>query len=533
MQEKYTCTYQLHKQQLARKKLEDEYIRLTAPDHNLVKYISTKNSDRSHLLQVNSKWGYLFVRVSRLSWARKWFFIHSGYFGSCQVDSTFKRRGSISIESRVSVLECELVTLVDSDRRFCFEISVPKLQTSYVLQAETEDSLQEWIRIFSKNKSDCSFGPGPKRSPSLRIKSKANPTTGLSSPTATTTTEIVHASNHSSSPKIIMQDDDDSFSNISVISDSNRISSTFTDAALTLSRNFSDEGPSIVMVSTTPETEVSLDTTSSLTPLLVWEAARTSLSATKKLPSISWGIPWSLVPTMVNLTHDASQAHEKPPTTPPTFPRVIWPASPAWVDIPKVTMPGYTDKLNSQNRELRRLFTGVKAEEVVLDVFVACLRKMPTGLEAPNMKEIELSKSSLHSPDAELYEVELVNQLKQTGLNPPTQHGYAYSGRGFITQDTFWFYSCVLMTCINTVAIRLKDIEEINVIKDTSFKPASHATPPVNSELVLSIQLVSSSENDIQKPIIIGTIMDDIDMVAEKLRVAVMDAKCNEVRKRK
>ncbi|KAI7892149.1 uncharacterized protein EV154DRAFT_419104 [Mucor mucedo] len=477
--EKYTCTYQLHKQQLARKKLEDEYIRLTAPDHSLGKYnISTKNFERSHLAQLSSKWGYLFVRASRLSWTRKWFFIHSGYFGSCQVETTSKRRGSISIESRVSVLDCELVTLVDTDRRFCFEISVPKLQTSYVLQAETEDNLQEWIRIFSKNKSDYSFGSGPKRSPSLRIKSKANPTTGLSSPTATTTTEI--------------------------------------------------EGPSIVMVSTTPDTEISLDTTSSLTPLLVWEAARAGLSAAKKMPLISWGIPWSLVPTMINLTQDASQTHEKSATTPPTFPRVIWPPSPAWVDIPKVQMPGYTDKLNSQNRELRRLFTGVKTEEVVLDVFVGCLRKMPTGSEAPNMKEIELSKSSLHSPDAELYEVELVKQLKQTGLTPPTRHGYAYSGRGFITQDTFWFYSCVLMTCINTVAIRLKDIEEIRVMKDTSLKPANHESFPANSDLVLSISLVSSTENDIQEPIIIGTIMDDIDMVAEKLRVAVMDAKNNE-----
>lgn len=447
MQEKYTCTYQLHKQQLARKKLEDEYIRLTAPDHSLDKYITTKNSDRSNSAQIATKWGYLFVRVSRLSWTRKWYFIHSGYFGSCQADSSSKRRGSISIENRVCVLDCELVTLVDTDRRFCFEISVPKLQTSYVLQAETEESLKEWIRIFTKNKSDCSFGTI--RSPSLRIKTKSNPTTGLSSPTATTTTEILPTS-ITSSPKI-MRDDSSSFSNISNNSDTNVITPTFSDAALTLSRNFSEESTSIVMVSTTPDTEVSLDNTSSLTPLLVWEAARISLSSTtKKMPSISWGIPWSLVPTMVNLTQDASQAHEKT-TTPPVLPRIIWPPSPAWVDIPKVKMPDYTDKLNSQNRELRRLFSGVKTEEVVLDVFVGCLRKNPTSL-APNLKEIELSKSTLQTPEAELYENELVDQLKQTGLTPPTQYGYGYSGRGFITQETFWFYSCVLMTCINTVS---------------------------------------------------------------------------------
>lgn len=78
----------------------------------------------------------------------------------------------------------------------------------------------------------------------------------------------------------------------------------------------------------------------------------------------------------------------------------------------------------------------------------------------------------------------------------------------------------------------MKDIDQIRVIKDTKLI-ATNAPLPVNSELVISIHLVSSAENDIQEPIIIGTIMDDIDMVAEKLRVAVANAKNEEVRKEK
>lgn len=29
---------------------------------------------------------------------------------------------------------------------------------------------------------------------------------------------------------------------------------------------------------------------------------------------------------------------------------------------------------------------------------------------------------------------------------------YGYSGRGYVTQNRLWFYSCTLMTCVNTVS---------------------------------------------------------------------------------
>jgi hypothetical protein len=84
--------------------------------------------------------------------------------------------------------------------------------------------------------------------------------------------------------------------------------------------------------------------------------------------------------------------------------------------------------------------------------FVCCLRQKP---QSPSLtvKEIENSKSVVNTPIVDMYENELVQELTQKGLESPSQYGYAYTGRGFVTQESFWFYSCVLMSCINSVSI--------------------------------------------------------------------------------
>lgn len=72
----------------------------------------------------------------------------------------------------------------------------------------------------------------------------------------------------------------------------------------------------------------------------------------------------------MNLTQDFSVLDpkvSKAPAPAAPLPRVIWPAQPASVQISNVDIDGYPEKMNSQNRELRRLFGGVRAEEVVLD----------------------------------------------------------------------------------------------------------------------------------------------------------------------
>lgn len=357
---------------MASKKLEDEFIRLTAPERDIVKYITPPSQEKLQSTLGNSKWGYFFVKVSRHSWARKWFFIHSGYFGCCSVESSGKQRSSITLETKVCIKDCNIQVVSDIDRRFCFEVSQSKQQNSFVLQAETKEIMQDWMRIFTKNKEDESMPSSPisLTKSSTIIRSKSTATTALSSPITTTTTDILHS--NTSSSKIKHNDSSSTFSNLSIISNSDDQSkNALNDKPLTLCKNYSKEGVSIVMVSTTPDTEATLSNTSSITPLLVWEAARCSPSTltTKRLPSVSWGIPWSLVPAMMNQMHEIqpNDVSLNQGTTSPGLPQVIWPAKPVMVDIPKADMNGYTEEMNAQNRELRRLFGGVKPEEVVLD----------------------------------------------------------------------------------------------------------------------------------------------------------------------
>ncbi|KAL0140742.1 hypothetical protein V8B55DRAFT_1510080 [Mucor lusitanicus] len=522
--DKFTCSFQLHRQQIARRKLEDEFIKLTAPERDIGKYVTPLQTEKSDGSMMNSKWGYLFVRVSRHSWTRKWFFIHDGYFGVCQVNSSGKHKSSISLEAKIRLAECQVHAAADADRRFCFEVVQPKQQASFVLQAETEEIKQDWLRVFDKNKQ---LVEGEKAAPSspmsltkspALIRSKSTATTALSSPTATTNSDVLHS--NTSSPKIKHTDSSSSFSNMSIISNNKQKYPLINDSSLTLSKNCSEEGASIVMVSTTPDTEASLANSSSLTPLLVWEASRgagssaaasttTSIdtaTSAKQLPAGSWGIPWSLVPAMMNLTQDFSVLDPNAtktlaPAAP--LPRIVWPAKPASVPIPN----------------LRRLFGGVRAEEVVLDVFVCCLRKQPAVTQYDTDME----------PSADIYEKELEHHLTKTGLKPPSDFGYAYSGRGFITQTTFWFYSCVLMTCINSVAVKLKDIDQVTIVKDASLARLVNETAlAMNSDLVICITLVPNSRSDIKEPLILGTLMDDIETTAEKLRFAVSNAKKEE-----
>ncbi|KAF1803955.1 hypothetical protein FB192DRAFT_1277897 [Mucor lusitanicus] len=502
--DKFTCSFQLHRQQIARRKLEDEFIKLTAPERDIGKYVTPLQTEKSDGSMMNSKWGYLFVRVSRHSWTRKWFFIHDGYFGVCQVNSSGKHKSSISLEAKIRLAECQVHAAADADRRFCFEVVQPKQQASFVLQAETEEIKQDWLRVFDKNKQ---LVEGEKAAPSSPMSLTKSPALIRSKSTATT-----------------------------ALSNNKQKYPLINDSSLTLSKNCSEEGASIVMVSTTPDTEASLANSSSLTPLLVWEASRgagssaaasttTSIdtaTSAKQLPAGSWGIPWSLVPAMMNLTQDFSVLDPNAtktlaPAAP--LPRIVWPAKPASVPIPNVDIDGYPDKMNSQNRELRRLFGGVRAEEVVLDVFVCCLRKQPAVTQYDTDME----------PSADIYEKELEHHLTKTGLKPPSDFGYAYSGRGFITQTTFWFYSCVLMTCINSVAVKLKDIDQVTIVKDASLARLVNETAlAMNSDLVICITLVPNSRSDIKEPLILGTLMDDIETTAEKLRFAVSNAKKEE-----
>ncbi|KAI8890658.1 hypothetical protein K501DRAFT_236218 [Backusella circina FSU 941] len=537
--DKATCLYQLSKQQIARKRLEDEYINLTAPDHSLTKYVPPPPVDKNKIDFSNSKWGYLFVRVSRHNWVRRWVYLHGGYIGKCHIDT--KHKPSITRESRLRLEDCEISASPDTDRRFCFEITQAKQQIATVLQAETEVEMQAWISSFNTNKelamkeksyqsSKSSSGSGKglaalKRFPTI-IKSKSNATTSQVSADTIINSPTKSSPGNDSSSSI--------YSSTSNTSMNGSYSHLISSASINLS---DDQSPSIVMVSTTPDAEASLSNSSSLTPLLVWEASKIEANTDSKtnisqLPSSSWGIPLALVPAMSMVPGDEISSYNSASTTKSTLAngaRVIWPASPTSIDIPIVEgISGYTEKMGKENQELRCLFGGVDSNEVVLDAFVCCLRQKP---QSPTLtaKDIELSKSVSNTPIVDLYENELVHELTQKGLESPSQYGYAYTGRGFITQESFWFYSCVLMTCINSVAVRLRDIESVNIIKDTSLnKTLGARATEMNSDMAISITLVPDAKSDIKEPLIFGTLTDNIDAVVEKLKFAIDNAKSDE-----
>lgn len=189
--------------------------------------------------------------------------------------------------------------------------------------------------------------------------------------------------------------------------------------------------PSIVILSTSAdhEDEISLDTSTTLTPLLVSEASKAQpIAATNNnsssVPSSpaagaqtfasamasntnhttatvastnaaaaqhqqqqqqqSWGIPWALVPNMFSGGAGVPSSHpeEDPVPSSPLSPAIpsmlasgmdneghpiVWPIRSDDAGVPKVELNGYSAELEARNKELRHLFGGVAQNEVVLD----------------------------------------------------------------------------------------------------------------------------------------------------------------------
>ncbi|GAA5803830.1 hypothetical protein EDC94DRAFT_536683 [Helicostylum pulchrum] len=574
LDDKDTCNYQLNKLQTSRISLENKYLAIVQPPRDLEKYTPANASqmglNNRHSLdyasvlkngsQQSYKWGYLFIRGARGYWNRRWFFLYDGSFGSCNVNPSTRHKGTITMGDRVSLLLCDIKPLSDIDKRFCFEVMCAH-QPSFVLQAETEVEMREWMTSFEKAKrlmlqtEQLDFTSG-----TATINSA--PTTDTESPTNLLLDNTVTKS------KATTQVDE-----LPALSANN----TTTD----LIESEKKKRPSIVMLSTSPENDQqSLNQSStSLTPLLVWEASRASMSNNNTMPtsaptspatqsfsgtisldtalsnekednlnttstaaaavtnnntSSSWGIPWALVPSMFQGGSTDDIVNELPPTpgTSPNVPavtdadghQVIWPTRVDDSNVPKVDLVGYPLWLDARNRELRHLFGGVGSNEVVLSAFIGLLKKKPLH-DTHEISEPEVPPSpTVASNQTDNLEHEFVSQLTSTVKDPSSNYGYSYTGRGFITQETFWFYSCVLMTCVNTVAIRLRDIKTIRLIRDPSVTNIG-----TSSNLALAIDLAGScGTNDAQSPLIFTTLMDDIEVVAEKLKFAVSNAKQTE-----
>lgn len=86
--------------------------------------------------------------------------------------------------------------------------------------------------------------------------------------------------------------------------------------------------------------------------------------------------------------------------------------------------------------------------------FVGLLKKKPTK-KIEQLPEVPQSPTVVNQTVDQL-EQEFTLQIPTNVKEPSSSFGYAYTGKGYITQETFWFHSCVMLNCINTVRNFLK-----------------------------------------------------------------------------
>ncbi|CAI2169039.1 10254_t:CDS:10 [Funneliformis geosporum] len=164
---KKTCENQIPLLHDLRNKLEEEAINSSKPGRDLTTYTNNlmtnhPNSDAIQTTRPSSpaplpnetptKQGYLFMRANgKNNWVRKYFYLKDGIFWWASVGHG-KLRSIIEESERIGVLLCEIRTDISQDRRFCFEILCGAKQTTYLLQAETDSDLKDWITVFENAK---------------------------------------------------------------------------------------------------------------------------------------------------------------------------------------------------------------------------------------------------------------------------------------------------------------------------------------------------------------------------------------------
>ncbi|KAK9479341.1 hypothetical protein V1514DRAFT_278753 [Lipomyces japonicus] len=162
---------------VTRKELESLVIQEISPPRDLSEYsswtISSSNSvpnspvmqELEHASVIDAqtldseKHGWLFLRTwtgkpARQVWVRRWVFVKNGIFGWL-VQSP--NRDYVEESDKIGVLLCNVKLCTQEDRRFCFEITTK--DTTIILQAETQQELANWIKIFDAAKRKALESP--------------------------------------------------------------------------------------------------------------------------------------------------------------------------------------------------------------------------------------------------------------------------------------------------------------------------------------------------------------------------------------
>ena len=109
----------------------------------------TSSANRNYSVSSSGKpgkQGWLYHRVATgkpSRWVRRWFFVKDGSFGWLQ---NSVKTAAVEESERVGVLLCHVRLAPGEDRRFCFEVMTKAVK--YMLQAETEGDLADWIQVF-------------------------------------------------------------------------------------------------------------------------------------------------------------------------------------------------------------------------------------------------------------------------------------------------------------------------------------------------------------------------------------------------
>ncbi|RUP48131.1 hypothetical protein BC936DRAFT_144927 [Jimgerdemannia flammicorona] len=578
---KSTIDYQLSLLRASRKPLEEEAITLARPQRSLTNYnapssISLFASPTSNANAASpiTKHGYLYQRTvtgkpARFVWSRRWFFVEDGWFGSLTVGTVGKVKGCVMLGERVGVLLCDVKQNSEQDRRFCFEvvckesiyIYTPKcicyqptefilpLRASFLLQAETEDDLQEWMLTFESARR---FIVENAQQPL----DASNPT-NIDTPTAATSSATTETRDESTEPPAAEVDKDGSDTAAGGSGSDSERRTKSARSSLGPNTSIADLTGGVPISPTHSPTTLNRppSTGSSLAGMMIREAARQGTDLMYKAsggtnPSSSsiagaWGsIPWTLVPGASLFINNQGNGEGEPgifnsggalvegysvdggvvslPTTTTGrdrsgslsgasrprsgsggtggLERLNSAVIGAGDDDLKVTeITGYPPDLDVRNKQLRRLFQSVEKDEVVLDAFLSALVQKPTDAS----KDVTSSSTS-------------------TSPAPPrSSYGYSYPGRSFLTQRALYFHSRVVMNCVNTVTLRLKDVISIKLVRDASPIPGGDVL------LVFEISAPVGGSQEKEK-LMLRVLMDDAELIMEKINMTAATAKADQ-----
>ena len=143
---------------------------LQAPDEN-----RSNKSEKQGWLNLRTVTG----KPSRTVWIRRWFFVKNGIFSWLVQGS---RSGAVEESERIGVLLCSVRPASTEERRFCLEIKTTNY--SFIVQADTQPELQDWIRAFETAKQKALQDPTSTDSPGLEGSRNQDAAFAISAPSA-------------------------------------------------------------------------------------------------------------------------------------------------------------------------------------------------------------------------------------------------------------------------------------------------------------------------------------------------------------